>query len=122
MSEPLTVREYAMKEGVPLGTVYRRIWEGQVAARQMYAGNGLAMGRFWSNKKDWSSSRAGMPAIFLGKLICLSSCLRELAPGTSDDKTACTQVSDHAFIWSFTAGGSMRRKFAGGDTTPDHYQ
>jgi hypothetical protein len=36
MSEPLTVREYAMKEGVTLGTVYRRIWEGQVAARQMY--------------------------------------------------------------------------------------
>jgi hypothetical protein len=36
MSEPLTVREYAMKEGVTLGTAYRRIWEGQVAARQVY--------------------------------------------------------------------------------------
>jgi hypothetical protein len=36
MSEPLTVREYAMKEGVTLGTAYRRIWEGQVVARQMY--------------------------------------------------------------------------------------
>ena len=25
-------------------------------------------------------------------------------------------------FWSFTGGGSMRRKFAGGNTGPDHYQ
>ena len=36
MSEPLAVREYAVKEGITLGTAYRRIWEGQVSARQVY--------------------------------------------------------------------------------------
>ena len=30
----LTVREYAAKEGITLGTAYRRIWEGQVKAEQ----------------------------------------------------------------------------------------
>ena len=36
MSEPLTVRQYATREGITLGTVYRRIWEGQVNATQLY--------------------------------------------------------------------------------------
>jgi hypothetical protein len=36
MSESLTVREYAKKEGITLGTAYRRIWEGHVSARQVY--------------------------------------------------------------------------------------
>ncbi len=30
----LTVREYAAKEGITLGTAYRRIWEGSVKAEQ----------------------------------------------------------------------------------------
>ena len=36
MSQPMTVREYAAREGITLGTVYRRIWEGQVNATQVY--------------------------------------------------------------------------------------
>jgi hypothetical protein len=34
--ERMTVREYAAKEGITLGTAYRRIWEGQVRAEQFY--------------------------------------------------------------------------------------
>jgi hypothetical protein len=32
--EGMTVREYATKEEITLGTAYRRIWEGQVKAEQ----------------------------------------------------------------------------------------
>jgi hypothetical protein len=35
-TQALTVREYAAKEGITLGTAYRRIWEGQVKAEQFY--------------------------------------------------------------------------------------
>lgn len=31
----ITVREYATKEGISLGSAYRRIWEGRVEARQL---------------------------------------------------------------------------------------
>lgn len=31
----MTVREYALKEGITLGTAYRRIWEGSVKAEQL---------------------------------------------------------------------------------------
>jgi hypothetical protein len=34
--ERITVRQYAVKEGVTLGTAYRRIWEGQIKAEQFY--------------------------------------------------------------------------------------
>jgi hypothetical protein len=36
MEGRMTVREYAAKEGVTLGTAYRRIWEGQIKAEQFY--------------------------------------------------------------------------------------
>jgi hypothetical protein len=36
MEARMTVREYATQERVTLGTVYRRIWEGQVKAEQVY--------------------------------------------------------------------------------------
>jgi hypothetical protein len=36
MEQRLTVREYAAKEGITLGTAYRRIWEGQITAEQFY--------------------------------------------------------------------------------------
>jgi hypothetical protein len=32
----LTVREYATREGITLGTAYRRIWAGQVYAQQFF--------------------------------------------------------------------------------------
>jgi hypothetical protein len=32
----LTVREYATKEGITLGAVYKRIWQGQLNATQLY--------------------------------------------------------------------------------------
>lgn len=32
----LTVREYAVREGISLGTAYRRIWAGQVEALQFF--------------------------------------------------------------------------------------
>ena len=32
----ITVREYALKEGVTLGTVYRRLWAKQIKAEQFY--------------------------------------------------------------------------------------
>lgn len=35
MSESLTLRKYAAQEGISLGTAYRRIWEGKVAAHQI---------------------------------------------------------------------------------------
>jgi hypothetical protein len=31
----MTVREYAAKERISLGTAYRRIWEGRVTAHQV---------------------------------------------------------------------------------------
>jgi hypothetical protein len=34
--QSMTVREYAAKEGITIGTAYRRIWEGQVKAEQFY--------------------------------------------------------------------------------------
>jgi hypothetical protein len=36
MSEPMTVREYAAKKRVTLGTVYRWLWQGRLDARQLY--------------------------------------------------------------------------------------
>ncbi len=33
-TQALTVREYAAREGITLGTAYRRIWEGSVKAEQ----------------------------------------------------------------------------------------
>ncbi len=36
MEARLTVREYAAREGITLGTAYRRIWEGQIKAEQFY--------------------------------------------------------------------------------------
>jgi hypothetical protein len=30
----ISVREYAIKEGISLGTAYRRLWEGRAAARK----------------------------------------------------------------------------------------
>jgi hypothetical protein len=33
---PLTVREYAQREGITLQTVYKRIWQGQVQAQKRY--------------------------------------------------------------------------------------
>jgi len=32
----ITVREYAAKKRITLGTVYRRIWEGNVSATKLY--------------------------------------------------------------------------------------
>jgi hypothetical protein len=31
----LTVREYAKEEGITIQTVYRRLWEGRIKARQV---------------------------------------------------------------------------------------
>ncbi len=45
MDGAMTVREYAAKEGITLGTAYRRIWEGQVKAEQLY-------GRWLISPKD----------------------------------------------------------------------
>jgi hypothetical protein len=36
MSEHMTVREYATKKQVTLGTVYRWLWQGRLDARQLY--------------------------------------------------------------------------------------
>jgi hypothetical protein len=36
MEARMTVREYATRERVTMGTVYRRIWEGHVKAEQIY--------------------------------------------------------------------------------------
>jgi hypothetical protein len=36
MESRITVREYAAQKRVTLGTAYRRIWEGQVKAEQVY--------------------------------------------------------------------------------------
>jgi hypothetical protein len=36
MEARLTVREYAAREGITLGTAYRRIWERQIKAEQFY--------------------------------------------------------------------------------------
>jgi hypothetical protein len=36
MSQPLTLREYASRERITLGTAYRRIWEGKVHATQVF--------------------------------------------------------------------------------------
>ena len=36
MEARLTVREYAAREGITLGTAYRRIGEGQIKAEQFY--------------------------------------------------------------------------------------
>ena len=33
-NQPLTVREYARREGITIQTAYRRIWDGQVPAQQ----------------------------------------------------------------------------------------
>jgi hypothetical protein len=35
MSESLTLREYANREGISLGSAYRRVWEGRVPAKQL---------------------------------------------------------------------------------------
>jgi hypothetical protein len=32
----MTIREYARAEGITLGTAYRRVWQGQVEAEQVY--------------------------------------------------------------------------------------
>jgi hypothetical protein len=33
--DQLTVREYARQEGITIQTAYRRIWDGQVKAKQI---------------------------------------------------------------------------------------
>jgi hypothetical protein len=35
-SDAMTVREYAVREGISLGTAYRRIWAGKVEAQQFF--------------------------------------------------------------------------------------
>jgi hypothetical protein len=35
LSEELTVRDYARSLGITIQTVYRRIWDGRVSARQI---------------------------------------------------------------------------------------
>ena len=34
--EGMTLRDYALQEGITMGTAYRRLWEGRVRATKFY--------------------------------------------------------------------------------------
>lgn len=34
--ERMTLRDYAIQEGITMGTAYRRLWEGRVGATKFY--------------------------------------------------------------------------------------
>lgn len=34
--EGITLRDYAIQEGITMGTAYRRLWEGRVQATKFY--------------------------------------------------------------------------------------
>ena len=67
--DQLTVREYARQEGITIQTAYRRIWDGQVNARQIL-GRWLVSPDSTSEEDDATAALETLP-IGSGRSRCL---------------------------------------------------